>query len=70
MLILLIIGLLIILFIYSKRKEGFKTSFMDGIDIIYWINLDRSPERRESMEKMFEDEVFSEIPNISRRLNF
>lgn len=59
-----VVLIIVILFIYSKRKEGFKSSFMDGIDIIYWINLDRSPERRENMKKMFKDEVFNGIPNI------
>lgn len=65
LLILIILIILIIFLIFNfKSKEGFKSGFMDGIDIIYWINLDRSPERRESMEKMFKNEVFSEIPNI------
>jgi GR25 family glycosyltransferase involved in LPS biosynthesis len=32
--------------------------FLDGIDCIYYINLDRSKDRRENMEKMFEDPIF------------
>jgi GR25 family glycosyltransferase involved in LPS biosynthesis len=44
------------------RFEGFE-NYLNGIDIIYWINLDRSPDRRENMEKMFKDDVFSGIPN-------
>jgi GR25 family glycosyltransferase involved in LPS biosynthesis len=35
---------------------------MDGVDIIYWINLDRSTERRSTMTRLFQDEVFNNIP--------
>ena len=64
----IIIGLLCMsiffLFFYKKpktKKEGFKpTDYLDGIDVIYWINLDRSVDRRQRMEKMFEDPVFAE----------
>ena len=48
---LLIIVLLLILFILiwkNEIKEGMD-NFLNGIDIIYWINLDRSPERRKNM---------------------
>jgi GR25 family glycosyltransferase involved in LPS biosynthesis len=64
LILLILIFLILFLIIHFRSKEGFKSGFMDGIDIIYWINLDRSPERRESMEKMFKDEVFNRIPNI------
>ena len=41
-----------------KKKEGLKTKknkdYLDGIDVIYWINLERSQDRRKNMEKMFE----------------
>jgi GR25 family glycosyltransferase involved in LPS biosynthesis len=37
--------------------------YLDGIDIIYWINLDRSPDRKTSMEAMFQDKAFDGIPN-------
>jgi GR25 family glycosyltransferase involved in LPS biosynthesis len=51
------------LFFYKKkqlRKEGFKSNdYLHGIDVIYWINLDRSVDRRQLMEKMFEDPVFT-----------
>lgn len=33
-----------------------------GVDVIYWINLDRSPERRKNMEKVFSDPAFMNIP--------
>jgi len=51
------------LFVYKKttpKKEVFKyTNSLDGIDAIYWINLDRSTDRKQRMEKMFEDPVFA-----------
>jgi len=64
----IIIGLLCMsiffLFFYKKpksKKEGFKPiDYLDGIDVIYWINLDRSVDRRQRMEKMFEDPAFAE----------
>jgi GR25 family glycosyltransferase involved in LPS biosynthesis len=31
---------------------------LNGIDIVYWINLDRSPDRRTSMEELFSDSAF------------
>jgi len=49
------------------RKEGFtqqEKNYMDGVDVIYWINLDRSPERRENTEKVLADPVFQDIPKI------
>jgi len=62
--ILLICVSIYFLFFYKKtrqqKKEGFKsTDYLDGIDVIYWINLDRSTDRRQRMEKMFEDPVFA-----------
>lgn len=60
----------IFLFIWYKKKpsnrEGLTTnkqSLLDGIDIIYWINLDRSPDRRTQMESLLENKVFDGIPN-------
>ena len=46
------------------KKEGFDNTvnYLDGIDVIYWINLDRSTERRDKMELMLKDEVFNGIP--------
>jgi len=32
--------------------------YLEGIDVIYWINLDRSKDRRKRMEKMFKNPVF------------
>ena len=62
----LIVSLLICVSIYSlffyKKPQPKKepTNYLDGIDAIYWINLDRSVDRRQRMEKMFEDPVFAE----------
>jgi GR25 family glycosyltransferase involved in LPS biosynthesis len=36
--------------------------YLDGIDIIYWINLDRSKDRYASINKIFKDECFEGIP--------
>jgi len=36
--------------------------FLDGIDVIYYINLDRSKDRRKDIEEMFKDNVFYEKP--------
>jgi GR25 family glycosyltransferase involved in LPS biosynthesis len=43
----------------NPAKQNIK--YMDGIDIIYWINLDRSIDRRNHMEKVFQDPVFQNI---------
>jgi len=59
-------------FVYKKReglttnattKKETKKQFLNGIDIIYWINLDRSDDRRLKMESMFKDNAFKGIPN-------
>jgi GR25 family glycosyltransferase involved in LPS biosynthesis len=53
--IVLIIGL----FYFKKNIEMFETKdYLEGIDVIYWINLDRSKDRRKRMEKMFKNPVF------------
>jgi GR25 family glycosyltransferase involved in LPS biosynthesis len=39
--------------------------YMDGIDIVYWINLDRSNDRRIQMNTIFQDPVFKGM-NIER----
>jgi GR25 family glycosyltransferase involved in LPS biosynthesis len=48
------------------RKEGFKDgiNYMDGLDVIYWINLDRSKERKEKMLTVLDDSTFGDIPKI------
>lgn len=55
----------------NEKKQAFGTiesfnpykRYLDGIDVIYWINLNRSVERRKEMEKMLSDPVFEGIPN-------
>jgi GR25 family glycosyltransferase involved in LPS biosynthesis len=59
-------GILVIIIILSYYKiyghDSWSilqtTDFLDGIDIIYYINLERSKERREQMEKMFTNPMF------------
>jgi len=36
---------------------------MDGVDVIYWINLDRSKDRYAEMQTLLSDSAFSNIPN-------
>jgi len=66
--IFLIVALLLfvffIAFYYCRNQEGFdKVNHMDGVDAVYWINLDRSPERKKSMESMLSEETFKDIPH-------
>jgi GR25 family glycosyltransferase involved in LPS biosynthesis len=39
---------------------------INGIDIIYWINLDSSKDRSESMQEMFKDACFKDVKKIQR----
>jgi len=43
-----------------KKKAGYKQKirYLDGVDVIYWINLDRSTDRRQRMQQLFNDPVF------------
>ena len=68
-----IIILLILLFVQSRkltlnedeyeivRPARDNIQYMDGIDIVYWINLDRSNDRRIHMNTIFEDPVFKNM---------
>lgn len=60
--VLVIVSIIFLTTTYAfKKKEGLKSKnkdYLEGIDVIYWINLDRSTDRRKSMEKMFEDPIF------------
>lgn len=65
-LVLIIFLLLFILFYLNDSKiiSGFdvnKSEYLNGIDKIYWVNLDRSTDRKEKMEELFKDEVFNNI---------
>ena len=35
--------------------------YLDGVDIVYWINLERAKERKKNMEQLFTDPVFQGI---------
>ncbi len=66
---ILIVVSIVFLFVVSKKegiqtkKEGLQNkkpkNYLEGIDVIYWINLDRSTDRRQRMETMFKDPVFA-----------
>uniref|UniRef100_A0A6C0B713 Glycosyl transferase family 25 domain-containing protein n=1 Tax=viral metagenome TaxID=1070528 RepID=A0A6C0B713_9ZZZZ len=59
-LLTVVIVLIIILFFWNKNIEMFETrDYLEGIDVIYWINLDRSKDRRKRMKKMFKDPAFN-----------
>jgi len=58
-LVVVVIAIIIGLVFFNKNIEMFETKdYLEGIDVIYWINLDRSPDRRKRMKKMFKDPVF------------
>ena len=58
----ILIILLIQLFKVYK-KESMTNDYMQGIDIIYWINLDRSKDRYNEITEILKDESFENIPN-------
>uniref|UniRef100_A0A6C0B3X8 Glycosyl transferase family 25 domain-containing protein n=1 Tax=viral metagenome TaxID=1070528 RepID=A0A6C0B3X8_9ZZZZ len=55
----------ILYLVYSiSGRNGFENvNYLDGVDAIYWINLDRSVERRTHMENVLSDPTFNNIPN-------
>jgi len=63
-------GIISLIFVLSYYKlNGYDSwslfssiDFLDGIDIVYYINLDRSKDRRDTMEEMFKDPVFNGKP--------
>jgi NADH:ubiquinone oxidoreductase subunit K len=54
------ITVLVLVIIYYKFYDNTITNihYLDGIDCIYWINLDRSIDRKQKMEEMFTDPIF------------
>lgn len=66
LIIINIIFIFILLFIIKNNvKLGFDTNknYLDGVDIIYWINLDRSPDRRTHMENILKEPEFKHVKN-------
>ena len=60
--IFLFLLVLFLSFLYFKfnDKNAHNKNYLDGVNNIYWINLDRSSERRTQMEKMFKnDDIFN-----------
>jgi len=58
------IGVLLLVILYYKDygNNVSDINYLDGIDCIYWINLDRSIDRKQRMEHMFTDPIFSGKP--------
>ena len=68
MIIKKIIIIILIIILFKLLQEPFsnisyKDDYLNGIDIIYWINLDRSVNRRNDIIEMFQDKAFYNIPN-------
>uniref|UniRef100_A0A6C0JL67 Glycosyl transferase family 25 domain-containing protein n=1 Tax=viral metagenome TaxID=1070528 RepID=A0A6C0JL67_9ZZZZ len=61
--------ILLLLILYNKfinntrNYENMENNYLDGIDIIYWINLDRATDRKINMTTMLNDPVFTDVPN-------
>ncbi len=58
--LLLVIYFLFYGYFFSFREDD-KNTYLNGIDIIYWINLDKDIKRKKSMEEMFKDKVFENM---------
>ena len=58
-------AILFLYYFFCRVSEPFENepNWLGGIDVIYWINLDRSKDRKKWMEKLLEDPVFQNIPN-------
>jgi len=79
--VLVIISIFFLFYTHTKNKKYEFNRYLDGVDVIYWINLDRSHDRRQRMEQMFKDPVFKgkkivrvsavdgKAPNIDQVLN-
>lgn len=54
---------ILLIIIKNNIKLGFdiNKNYMDGVDIIYWINLDRSQDRRTHMEKLLKEPEFKNV---------
>ena len=63
LLYIFIVIVLIYIFYYFYSKKS--PDYLKGIDIVYWINLDRARERKTKMEQMFTDPIFKNT-NIQR----
>jgi len=57
-----IIILSLTIYFNINTKENMINNYINGIDIIYWINLDRSKDRFNEMENLFKDDIFQNIP--------
>lgn len=62
-LIILVLIFLYVIYINYSIESFENKNYMDGADVIYWINLDRAAERRIDMENLLSSETFNNIPN-------
>jgi GR25 family glycosyltransferase involved in LPS biosynthesis len=62
--LILLLLFFIFLFLYYRTFNEYFTdgiNYLEGIDKIYWINLERSKDRYVDMTKMFKDPIFNGI---------
>jgi GR25 family glycosyltransferase involved in LPS biosynthesis len=62
LILLCVIVILLIQLLIVYNKESLTNNYLQDVDIIYWINLDRSKDRYNKMNKLFNDDVFQNIP--------
>ena len=43
----------------TKQNENEKENYLNKIDIVYWINLERAKKRRKHMETILSDGLLS-----------
>ena len=48
----------------NPQQNNQENTLKDGVDIIYWINLDRSQDRKQNIQNMFQDNSLRNIPNV------
>ncbi len=60
--LILLLGIYFLFYNYLfDFSENDKNIYLNGINIIYWINLDKDIKRKKRMEEMFKDNVFKNI---------
>ena len=50
--------------LYVPVVEINKDGYLNGIDVVYYINLDRSTTRRNEMDNLLQNSMFHSIPTI------
>lgn len=67
--VVILIGIILYFQIENQKwikHENFDENkkYLEGVDVIYWINLERSVDRRDNMMNLFKNKQFENIPNI------